>query len=269
LPLSFEINQGQADPLIDFVAHGHGYVLSLSAGEAQLSLRQPRTSPGGTGTAVERTSVVRIQPLGVAALPRAMAEEPLQGITNYFVGNDSSQWHTEVSTFGRVRYLDIYPGVDLVYYGNQGQLEYDFVVAPGAEVNLIRLGISGADDVAVDGAGDLVMQVAGRQLRQRHPVLYQKGAYGRQTVTGGYVMNQLGELGFAVSPYDATRPLIIDPLLVYSTFLGGSDEDDGLAIAVDSTGSAYVTGRTFSANFRPLPALSREPEAAMPLTTHL
>src|SRR5947209_3262787 len=144
----------------------------------------------------------------------------------------------------RVQYRQVYLGIDVVYYGNQGQLENDFVLAPGADPSLIRLTFEGTEQVRLEDTGALLVQVAGAELRQAPPVVYQERPDGRQAVAGGYTVNEHGEIGFVVGAYDATRPLIIDPVLVYSTYLGGSDGDQGSGIAVDVVGNAYVTGFT-------------------------
>jgi hypothetical protein len=212
LPLSFEGNRGQADPSVDFLAHGSGYTLLLSGGELLLSVRQPRTASADPDTVDEQPpSVLRLQLHGANPVLQAEGEALLPGTVNYLLGNDPSRWHTGIPTYARVRYPEVYPGVDLVYYGNQGQLEYDFVVAPGADPRLIRLAFDGAEQVRLEDTGGLVVQVAGAQLHQAAPLLYQDGPQDRQVVAGGYIVDELGEVGFAVGAYDTTRPLIIDP----------------------------------------------------------
>src|SRR5262249_14054958 len=152
-----------------------------------------------------------------------------------------TQWHTDISTYGRVEYDDVYPGIDLAYYGNNQQLEYDFIVAPGADPGQIRLGFAGAEGLTVDAAGDLVVQAGGQTLRQDKPVLYQEVDGARLEVAGQFEVRRQ-EVSFAVGAYDAGRPLVIDPVLIYSTYFGGSGEDGGAGIAVDAAGNAYVTG---------------------------
>ena len=172
-----------------------------------------------------------------------MGQQELPGTVNYFLGNDPAEWHTNIPTYAQVQYHDVYPGIDLVYYGDRQQLEYDFVVAAGADPVAIALRFEGADRLAVDAAGDLLVDVGGQQIVHRQPVLYQDGPSGRQAVAGGYVVQGERQVGFAVGAYDASRPLVLDPvLLVYSTYLGGSGGDDGLGIAVDAAGNAYVAG---------------------------
>ena len=146
----------------------------------------------------------------------------------------------------------MYPGVDLVYYGNQQQLDYDFVVAPGTDPGVIRMAFGGADSLTVDAAGDLVLRAAASEVRQRKPVVYQDGANGRQPVAGAYTLGDDGQVGFALASYDTSRPLVIDPVILYGTYVGGSAYDFVTGIAVDSAGNAYVTGETTSANDFPL-----------------
>src|SRR5262249_21536878 len=160
-----------------------------------------------------------------------------------------------VPTYGRVEYQDVYPGIDLVYYGNQRQLEYDFVVHPGASPDTIALNFAGADQVAIDGRGDLVVSAGGQTLRQHRPVVFQEVNSTPEEVSGQFVLLSsppsalsTSRVGFQTGSYDPTRPLVIDPVLSYSTYLGGSDLEDGFGIAVDSQGSAYVTGVTSSAD---------------------
>jgi hypothetical protein len=175
------------------------------------------------------------------------------GKSNYFLGNDPQQWHTSVRTYARVRYQEAYPGIDLIYYGQRRQLEYDFVVAPGAEPSTIRVRLDGAQKLRVDRNGDLVFEVERAELRLHKPVVYQtaqpESASAKQFVEGRYLLNGEHEVGFEVAAYDRRQPLIIDPALSYATYLGGSGDDFGTGIAVDSAGNAYVAGYTSSADF--------------------
>ena len=238
VPLHFEANRAQTDPRVQFLARGGGYTLFLTPTETVLVLTR---------------TVVRMTALGANPEPRASGQAELPGKANYFRGNDRRKWDTNVPTYARVRYRDLYPGIDLIYYGTQGQLEYDFVLAPGADAGQVVLRFEGADKIEVDGHGDLVLQTATGALRQRKPVLYQQGADGRRAVAGGYVLKGADRVGFQVGGYDRSRPLVIDPVLVYSTYLGGSGDDFFGRIAVDDSGSAYVTGGTRSADFPTTP----------------
>jgi hypothetical protein len=176
--------------------------------------------------------------------------DELAGKVNYFNGNDPAKWRANVPTYGRVRYTEIYPGVDVVYYGNQRQLEYDFVVAPGSDARAVSLKFEGADKVEVDASGDLLLTVDGEIVRQLKPVVYQEVAEGsRREVESSYELKPDGRVGFNVGDYDTALPLVIDPILVYSTYVGGSDTDLARAIAVDPSGEACITGYTQSLNF--------------------
>ena len=159
---------------------------------------------------------------------QAAGHDALPGKSNYFIGNDPAKWRTNIPTYAKVKYEGVYPGVDLVYYGNQGQLEYDFVVAPGADPGLVTLAFEGAREVHIDARGELVLGVEGGEVRQHKPVVYQEVAGVKQEVAGRYVMKGTRQVGFRVAAYDPSRPLIIDPVLVYSTYLGGSGGDERL-----------------------------------------
>jgi hypothetical protein len=243
LPLTFEVNQGQTDSRVEFLARGPGYDLFLTPTEAVLAL--PR-SPAKGGP----RPVVRMQLVGSAGNPRVQGIDALPGKVSYFRGRNVEQWKTQVPTFRQVRYSAVYPGIDLVYYGKHQQLEYDFIVAPGADPGSIELAFAGAQQTTVDAQGDLVLETANGALRFQKPVIFQLDGRGRRRpVEGGYVVSGRKHIGFRVGAYDRTRPLIIDPVLSYSTYLGGSGSEGGASIAVDATGAMYVTGRTTSADF--------------------
>jgi hypothetical protein len=191
---------------------------------------------------------VRLQLLGADMAAPAVGQDELITKTNYFLGTDPSQWRTNVPNYGKVAYQGVYPGIDLIYYGNQGQLEYDFVVAPGANPGAITLAIQGTDGITLDGQGNLVLHTMGGDVVEQAPVLYQDGG-GRQAVSGRFVPERDNRVGFQVGAYDPSRPLVIDPVLSYSTYLGGNGLDNAGGIAVDSSGNAYVTGITNSTNF--------------------
>src|SRR5207244_1840388 len=160
-----------------------------------------------------------------------------------------TKWRTNVPTYARVEYRDIYPGVNLVYFGDQRQLEYDFVVRPGASPKAITLGFQGADKLEVDAQGDLVLHTAVGAIRQRRPFVYQEVGGARREIAGGYVLRGAGRVGFQVAAYDRSQPLVIDPVLSYATYLGGSRNDTAYGIAVDASGNAYVAGITDSTDF--------------------
>jgi hypothetical protein len=257
IPLSFEANQGQTDPAVQFLSRGSGYALFLTSQEAVLSLSKPVTPTATAGPAAvppaQETDVLRLQLVGANPAPQVAGEDLLPGTVNYFIGNDPAQWRTNIPTYGKVAYQDVYPGVGLVYYGNQQQLEYDFVVQPGANPGVIRLSVQGAQNVTLDAQGNLVLQTADGDVVEQAPVVYQNEAGGRQAVASRYVLLGSDEVGFQVGGYDASRPLVIDPVLSYSTYLGGSGKDFGDNIAVDASGAAYVVGSTNSLNFPTTP----------------
>ncbi len=260
LPLSFEVNQGQTDPAVKFLSNGAGYNLFLTANEAVLTLRKPHTptiekfkKPAAKNDAPEATttegSVLRLKMIGANASPQVEGQDELPGKVNYFNGNDPEKWQRNVPTYRRVHYKDLYPGIDVVYYGNQRELEYDFVVAPGADPKVIRFSVAGADRIHLDQAGNLLLALPHGEVRLNKPFIYQLTKEGnRREVKGSYAI-QGNEIRFKVRGFDSNKPLVIDPVLSYATFLGGSGTDHAFGIAVDSQGSAYVSGRTDGRSF--------------------
>ena len=229
LPISFEQNVGQAPDRFDFLARGQGFGMAIDATGATLSLG-----------ATKSQDLVTLDLVGAdrSAIPSAL--ESLPGKVNYFVGDDPSEWHSDISTFGRVSYSEVLPGIDVTYYGtNDGTLEYDFVVAPGADPNEIRVAFSGADDISLRN-GALVLATDNGEIAQQAPVLYQTIAGRRVPVEGHFALHN-DEVGFQVGSYDRAYPLVIDPTLIYSTFLGG---DVGYDIEVNGSGETYIVGTT-------------------------
>ncbi len=262
LPVAFEANVGQTDAQVRFLNRGHDYALFLTSSEAVLSFRlhehqlsehdhTEHDHSGDENEAVEpaTSAVVRMQFVGANPDVQVSAADELPGKINYFFGDDPQQWHTDISTYGRVEYENLYAGIDLVFRGSNQYLEYDLVVAPGADPGLARLHYDGVDALRLDDQGNLVLQIHGHELPQLAPVIYQEADGTRQTLAGRYVLYEDHQVGFQVDAYDSTRPLIIDPIIGYSTYLDGMQADEGLAIAVDSQGSAYVTGYTASTDF--------------------
>jgi hypothetical protein len=256
LPLRFEANQGQTAAQVSYLARGSGYTVFLTATEAVMTLQAtpPAQADGSSGNAQPpEANALCMQYVGANPQAQVVALDQLPGTSNYFTGNDSSQWHTGVSGYGRVEYQGIYPGIDLALYGNQGQMEYDYIVAPGADVGLIKLAFQGAESSSLDAQGDLVLHTSGGDVVEQAPCIYQMKAGVRQTIPGQFVVESDGQVGFSVGSYDPSLPLTIDPTLVYSTYLGGSGGGYGNGIAVDSAGCAYVTGTTSSTNFPTTP----------------
>jgi uncharacterized repeat protein (TIGR01451 family) len=245
LPLSFEANRGQAGDGIQYVSRGNGYSLFLSPIESRLVLdRQavPRVSREQT----QARASVRMKLVGANRAAKASGIDELPGKTSYYIGSDPANWHRDVPSFARVRYEDIYPGIDLVYYGNQRQLEYDFIVAAGADPGAIALDFDGIDGLALDAEGNLVLRIAGTEIRQEKPIIYQIVDNMRLSVSGAYTLEGSNRVGFTLGSYDRSQPLVIDPLLIYSTYLGGMGSDGGNAIKIDSWRNMFVVGATES-----------------------
>jgi hypothetical protein len=310
LPLSFEANQGQSERGVKFLSRGRAYTLFLTSDEAVLSLKnsevrspkadrflrtnhlalktdnkQPLTAKYGE----PNDTFLTMRVIGASATAEMRGLDAFPGTSNYFIGRDPKNWRTGVPNYARVQCKGIYPGVDLVYYGNHGQLEYDFVIAPGADPNRIRLMITGQRDYKrrynvanmsgtgksleksrrewsprIDSLGNLVISREDGEVRFHKPLIYQPAAdheqmlsakaqesdsSARTPIQGRYVLQADNEIGFEVAAYDRSRRLVIDPALSYSTYLGGSGNEGGLGIAIDSAGDSYVTGNTTSSNF--------------------
>ncbi len=275
LPIRFDLNQGQLATPVRFLARGAGYDLFLTTSDAVLTLDGPCLSCAPTTRQIPSTrgprphtlvsgppafprdrsarpmrqSSVRLSLVGANPHPQIIGLDRLPGVSNYFLGNNPQHWRAQVPGFARVEYRAIYPGIDVIYYGRQGHLEDDYILAPGANPAHLRLRLGGARALTVDARGALLIQTAAGTLRQGVPQAYQDVAGQRRGVAAWYVTTGHGVVAIHIGPYDRSRPLIVDPTLIYSTYLGGRESEIGHAIAVDGSGNAYVTGETGSTDF--------------------
>jgi hypothetical protein len=265
LPLVFEQNQGQTDAQVKYMARANGYQLFLTSHDAVFSLHSKSSSSEAAARRESRTSQLENRNLGDHRKSRSSAvrmrlvngnadatvtaADPLPGKSNYFIGNDPKNWHTNIAQFARVSYKNIYPGIDLAYYGEQSKLEFDFIVAPQSDPAAIDLAFTGAERLATDASGNLVISSAAGDVLLHKPVAYQRQSGARQLVDAQFVLKPHNQVQFQLGEYDRSRELVIDPTVTYATYLGGSLEDDGYAIGFDGSGNAYVTGQTESTDF--------------------
>ena len=259
-PLFFEANCGQASPPAQFVAHSRSGTVLL--GPAEVVILQATTEPqaGRRGRAAGRghnrqaeISTLSLQFIGGNPQAVMTGVDPLAGKINYIRGSDPLSWLTEVPAFDRVRVVEVYPGIDLVYYGNQQKLEYDLVVAPGADAGAVCLRVTGADRLELDAQGDLVLSIGTAQLRQHKPILHQVIGGVRRDITGGYRLKDPQTVSFEVGHYDPQWPLIIDPVLSYSSYFGGNRQDTAWDVALDGAGNVYMAGETISSDLPATP----------------
>ncbi len=270
MPLGFEANYGQCDSRVKFISRGAGYNLLLSASEATFQLRKTncglekkittdyvgKTPIPNSAIHLPQSEVVQMKLVGANPDAKLQGLDKQPSLSNYFIGKDPANWRTAVPNFAKVRYENIYNGIDLIYYGNPRDLEYDFKLAPGASSTAIRLSFEGADKLEIDRHSDLVLHVADREVRQRKPLAYQTVDGRRREIACRYTLienpkskTQNPMVGFEIGDFDTTRPLIIDPVMVYSTYFGGAGNDEGNSITIDGAGNVYVAGLTDSINF--------------------
>ncbi|HLJ48114.1 MAG TPA: SBBP repeat-containing protein [Bryobacteraceae bacterium] len=257
LPLSFEPNVGQTDSTVKYLVHGRGQMLFLTSDHAVLRLTsvdstvlRPRSIRDMAARKV-RSAAVRMGFRNSSKTAAIEALDPLPGRVNYFIGKDPTNWHTDIQTYGRIAYRGVYPGIDLVYYGQQGSMEYDFVAQPGADPRLIQVEFEGANRMQLTPEGDLLLDTAAGPVRWKKPAVYQNDHGVRKPIAADYRLKG-SRVGFQLAKYDRKLPLVIDPTLVYSTFLGGSGDDEDQAALVDPTG-VYTAGTTSSADFPTTP----------------
>ncbi|MBI4523260.1 MAG: SBBP repeat-containing protein [Deltaproteobacteria bacterium] len=252
LPLHFEANRGQTDGQVRFLSRDRGQTLYLTRAEAVLTLPSGRT---------RKTASLWIKLLEANPEVRVIGSRELPGKSNYFIGSEPSKWRTNVPQYAAVKYEGVYPGIDLVFYHNERELEFDFVIGPGGDPGAIKLAVEGASEMELESTGNLLLLISGEAVRLRKPVIYQELDGVRKEMAGSYRLSpqsriddpQSAIVGFQVAAYDTGRPLIIDPVLEYSTYLGGNSVDAGTGLAVDSEGNAYVTGQTLSSDFPSTP----------------
>ncbi len=276
LPLYFIQNDGQVDKRVKFYEKGSGHATYFTKDGISLSLAAPSDKApnralmtNGTkdgvdglsprsGVSNRQATVVRLVPLEANENPKIVAEGLQEGKVNYLIGNDPKKWKTNIPTYQAVSYKEIYPGIDMKFYGSNHQLEYDIIVQPGADPSKVRLAYEGIEGLDLAKEGDLVINLKGGKIIQKKPSVYQEINGKRVNVKGIFKITETGPItenskqfaySFQVASYDPNYPLIIDPTLVYSTYLGGNSEDFGRGIAVDGSGNAYVVGYTLSSNF--------------------
>jgi Beta-propeller repeat/FG-GAP-like repeat len=235
LPMRFERNQGQTDPRVKFLVRASAYTLFLTRTEAVI--------------ARAGKPAARVTLLGASPESELAGEQPQEGRSHYFLGSEPARWHRDIEAYSRVRLHRAYPGIDLVYYGRGNQLEYDFVVSPGATPQVITFGFQGISRLHVDGDGDLILTTSDGEIRHRKPRIYQVIAGVEHEVKGRYVVTAKARVRFEIDKYNKSETLVIDPVLDYSTYLGGSGDDSAYGIAIGTAGCAYIVGETSSVDF--------------------
>ncbi|MGH9934974.1 MAG: SBBP repeat-containing protein, partial [Blastocatellia bacterium] len=219
--------------------------------DAPSSIRNPQSAIRNPQSAIHdpQSAIVKMRLVGANPRPGVVGLEELPGGSNYFLGDDPRRWRTNVANYARVEYEDVYPGVDLIWHGDQKQLEHDFIVAPGADPRLIRVSFAGAQTVRIDGRGELVLRTAAGEVRLLKPQAWQEADGERRAVACEYAINGRHQIGFSLGAYDTSRELVIDPVLLYSSYIGGAGFDQAFGVAVDKDSNAYIVGLTSSTDF--------------------
>jgi hypothetical protein len=245
LPLYFTaVSPGQASPPAQFIARGGDCQFLIAPAEARFELQKPDAAGGKMSV-----RMVKMQFVGADPQAQIQGADELPGKVNYLIGNNPAHWRTGVETFARLRVEQLYPGVTLIYYGNQRQLEYDLTIAPGANPNAIQIRFDGVDKISIGGQGELILSLGDGEIRQPAPVIYQVVNGRRQAVSGGYRLVDAHTVSFATGKYDGRLPLVIDPVLSFSTYFGGNGNDTAWSVALDPNGFIYIAGNTLSSQF--------------------
>jgi hypothetical protein len=262
-PLVFEPNRGQAPDQVKWIARASGYLLFITSDGVTMMLPDGQTTPlkqaltpirfqlpESSGTCSDRAlSTVRMKLTGSHPWNTGKGLEPTGGVSNYLLGSDRKAWRTDIPHYSRLSIPAVYDGIDLVFYSDGDKLEYDFVVAPGADSTKIQLAFEGTDRLRVEKTGDLVMIAGNSEIRHVRPHIYQQVGDRKIEVAGGYNLLDRAQATFTLASYDHRQALIIDPTVSFTDFLAGSSEDTATGIAVDNAGNSYVTGDTLSSNF--------------------
>lgn len=239
-PLSFEINQGQAPPQTRFLVRKHHFAVSLSPTDADVAMSNAQC---------RCRKNLNLHFVGSNPEAQTIGEQQLKETTNYFIGNNPKDFRANIPHYARARFNQVYPGVDFVYYGSDSRLKYDIIVAPGADPNVVRIRYSGVEGIKIDRAGNLVLNLTGGKIVQPKPLVYQSINNERRYVTGNYVIQDKNQIGFRFGDYDLNKRLVIDPVLVLGTYLGGTGTEEAVGVATDFAGNAYIVGTTSSLNF--------------------
>ncbi|HEX2925569.1 MAG TPA: SBBP repeat-containing protein [Ruminiclostridium sp.] len=239
IPLSFQMNRGQSSPEVKFISRTSRYSMFLTDGQIAILPNDCR----------EEKPVFYIKFIGTIEKPEVSGIDELPGKVSYFIGTDPQNWYSDIPTYERIKYSDLYPGVDLVCYGNKGKPEYDFIVQPGADFGLISMRFEGMDKLEQDGLGNIEFCLGNDRITMHKPFVYQENEGTQKEIQGSFLLDGKDGIKFGIGEYDASSPLIIDPVLTYSTYLGGGSEDNAGGSTVDASGCVYVTGYTSSGNF--------------------